>query len=178
MSDPDFWKHQYQHAWAKASQREKTIKARIFNESGEQVEFVGLGAGSAAFLSGTAASQGYQKGDADLYVVGTNIFLEVTGPQSRSVRLEDPLWIRPDKVTNARTHFPGRETWVVHWLERDGTLRVIPLDQAFFDLIDQNAFQIVHPVIRGTRETYFAVPASHPCVKSWDTLIARLKQLP
>jgi hypothetical protein len=84
MSDPDFWKHQYQHAWAKASQREKTIKARIFTESGKQVEFVGLGAGSAAFLSGTAASQGYQKGDADLYVVGTNIFLEVTGPQSRA----------------------------------------------------------------------------------------------
>ena len=178
MSDPDFWKQQYQHAWAKASEREKTIKARILNESGKQVELVGLGAGSTDFLSGTAASQGYQKGDADLYVVGTNIFLEVTGPQSKVVRLEDPLWVRPDKVTSARTHLPSHETWVVHWLERDGSLRVIPLNEAFFDLLDRNVFSIVHPVIRGVRETYLAIPASHFCVKSWDALIARLKQLP
>lgn len=178
MTDADFWKQQYQHAWEKASKREQTVKAKILNEAGKQVEFVGLGAGSTDFLSGTAASQGYQKGDADLYIVGTNIFLEVTGPQSKAVRLEDPLWIRPDKVRNARAHFPGHKTWVVHWLERDGTLRVIPLDEMFFDLLDKNVFSIVNPLIRGVRETYLAIPASHPCVKPWSALIARLKQLP
>lgn len=177
MADADFWKQRYQHSWSKAEQRERAIQERILQEAGKQVEFVGLGAGSDEYLSGSAASQGYERGGADLHIVGTNVYLEVTGPQTKSVSLSEPLWIRPDKVTNARNHFPKYDTWVIHWLERDGTVRVIHLNERFFELVDNGTFPITRQTIRGTTETYFTISASHPCVQLWSVLIQRLKML-
>lgn len=177
MSDPNFWKDQYSHTWQRASARETAIIERIKRETGRAVSPCGLGAGSDEYLSGTAASRGYEKGSADLQVLGTNIYLEVTGPQSKAVVLTAPLWIRPDKLQNARTHYPDHETWVIHWLERDGTLRVICLDGEFFRLLEKGAFKTATPLIRGARETYIEIPANSSFVQPWSALIARLSEL-
>ena len=174
--DEDYWKRLYQQSWAVADQRERAVIERIQQETGKVATFSGLGAGSAEFLSGTAASQGFEKGGADLYVVDTNIYLEVTGPQVRSVTLDKPLWLRPDKIENARAH-PEHDTWVIHWLERDGTLRVIRLDQEFFQSYDNREFPIVTPRIRGAVERYAAIPAQHRYVQPWAALITYLKKL-
>jgi hypothetical protein len=174
--DADYWKRLYQQSWAMADQRERAIIERIQREAGKIAIFVGLGAGSADFLSGTAASQGFEKGGADLQVVDTNTYLEVTGPQVKSVTRDKPLWLRPDKIDNARAH-PEHDTWVVHWLERDGTLRVIHLDQEFFQSYDKKELPIVTPRIRGAVERYVEIPAQHRYVQPWAALIGYLKKL-
>ena len=177
MNDPNFWKDQYHHTWQRASARETAIIERIKRETGRTVILCGLGAGSDQYLSGTAASYGYEKGSADLHVLGTNIYLEVTGPQSKAVPLTAPLWIRPDKLNNARIHNHEHETWIIHWLERDGTLRVIHLNGEFFEELEKGMFKTATPMIRGAREMYIEIPANSRFVKPWSTLIARLREL-
>lgn len=177
MTDADFWKRRYRHAWNTASRREQVIMERIREATGRAVVPTGLGAGSTAYLPGTAQSRGYERGGADLQVVDSNVYLEVTGPQSPHVLSTAPLWLRPDKIANARAHHPAHETWLVHWLERDGTLRVIHLDDAFFGAVDQRTLRTVTPAIRGTPETYVEIPARHPLVQPWDVLVERIKHL-
>lgn len=174
--DADYWKRLYQQSWEKADQRERAIIERIGKEAGKTVTLVGLGAGSSEFLSGTAASQGYEKGGADLQVLKTNVYLEVTGPQTRSITADKPLWVRPDKIENAKEH-ADHDTWLIHWLERDGTLRVIHFDSKFFQLYERRTFPIVRPNIRGTIETYVEISAQHSVVQPWTTLIGYLKNL-
>ncbi len=174
--DADYWKRLYQQSWDIASKREQAVIQRILQETGKIAVFVGLGAGSADFHSGTAASQGFEKGGADLQIADTNIYLEVTGPQVKSVTLDKPLWLRPDKIENAQSH-EDHDTWVVHWLERDGTLRVIHLDQQFFQSYDSNELPIVRPTIRGVTERYVEIQARHRYVKSWDVFIAYVKKI-
>ncbi len=140
MPDADYWKKLYRQAWDKSDRREREIIRRINEETGKVAIPVGLGAGSTEFLSGTAASRGYERGGADLHVAGTNVYLEVTGPQSAYVGHDAPLWVRPDKAKNAFDHPHEHETWVVHWLEKDGTLRVMDLPR----LHGQFAFKPQH----------------------------------
>ncbi len=130
----------------------------------------GLGAATSDFLSGTAASHEHERGGPDLWVVETNVFLEVTGPQTKAVSPAEPLWVRPDKLEHARTH-PEQDICVIHWLERDGTLRVIHLDQRFFGYLDRGEFPIVHPRLKGELESYCEIPANHPCVREWEVFI-------
>jgi hypothetical protein len=175
MTDFDYWKKQYQATWGKSSQREKAIAAYLSEESGKKIELVGLGAGSADFLSGSASQQGHAKGDADLIVDGTNIYLEVTGPLVPSVDERQDLWIRPDKVENAKQHSRRQETWLVHHLPKDNLIRVVPLDAEFFKALEAGDFPIVTPRIRNVQERYHAIPATHSCVKECGVLIDRLK---
>ncbi|MDQ1592882.1 MAG: hypothetical protein QOG71_3509 [Pyrinomonadaceae bacterium] len=177
MSNENFWKDQYQQSWEKANLRERRIIERIKEETGRDTLTVGLGAGSTEYLAGSAASRGLERGGADLHVSGSNIFLEVTGPQTKAVKFDAPLWIRPDKIQNARRHYPEHDTWVIHWLEKDGTLRVIQLNQEFFSALDNGEFPIVHPRIRGNIETYHEISHVHWCVKEWQYLIDHIKQL-
>lgn len=172
--DDNYWKHLYKHAWEKSSDREKAISQLIEQETGRKVVRVGLGAGSTDFLPGSAKSRGHEKGGADLSIEGTNLYLEITRPQTPNVIIEDPLWIRPDKVRNARDH-EDYETWVIHILEKDGTLRVIALDEIFFRSYDRQEFGIVHPIIRGTGETYIEIPANHKCVKPMKVLLTKIR---
>ncbi len=175
MTDTDYWKKLYKGLWQKTGEREKALALTIESLTGYKVKVVGLGAGSDDFLSGTAASRGHEKGDADLTVEGTNVSLEVTGPNV-NVPLTSPLWIRPDKITNAKLHFPEKDTWVVHCIERT-TIRVIRLDAEFFAKYEQGRFPIVNPSIRGTIETYVAVPYNDSSVQSFDVLIHYIKSL-
>lgn len=178
MSDPNYWKRRYSgDSWSIASQREQDIINRINQETGLVVVPNGLGATSTDFLPGSAQSQGFERGGADLKIEQTSIYLEVTGPQSRAVDEHAPLWIRPDKIQNARMHLNDHEVWVIHWLQRNGLLRVIQLDDAFFKFLDGGAFPLVRPRIRGTVETYREIEPGHAVVRPWQVLIDRLRQL-
>ena len=174
--DDNYWKKQYQATWKQSSQREITIAAKLTASTGKQVRPVGFGAGNAEFLSGSASSHGYTKGDADLQVVGTNIHLEVTGPLVKSVDERQGIWIRPDKLANARAVIGKVETWVLHHLPKNDLVRVVPLDVDFYRALDAGEFPVATPRIRGAQERYQAIPANHQCVKPLTVLIQRLKQ--
>jgi hypothetical protein len=177
MADPDYWKNQYKgNSWEIASRRAAEIISLIKRTTKKNVVPVGLGEGSTEFLPGNAKNYGHEKGEADLHVSDTNIYIEITGPQTKSVTADAALWIRPDKIENAHSHYPKHETWVVHYLERDGTKRVIRLNKNFFRLVDNAEFQTVTPNIRGAQETYIEIPADHECVQPWEVLIERIKK--
>ncbi|MHA1381319.1 MAG: hypothetical protein ACTSRG_23370 [Candidatus Helarchaeota archaeon] len=175
MSDPDYWKKRYSPLWGKSSSREKTIKKIIEDETGATLVDSGLGAGSKNFFPGPAVEHGYHKGDADYDIPDKKIRIEVTGPLVKNITQDQPLWIRPDKIENARKHLPDEETWVVHHLMRDNTIRVVNLDDDFFKRLDRGDFELIHPYIRGTEETYYLILASDPCVREFDVLIDRIK---
>lgn len=175
MSDPNFWKDQYQHSWSQSQQKEHMIARRIEAETGHNVVPIGLGAGSDQYLPGTAKAQGFERGGADLQIDGTNIVLEVTGPLSKRVGPQSPLWLRPDKVSSARAHHPDLETWVIHHLAQNGLMRVICLNDDFFRYQDMGVFPMVQPTIRGARETYLEIPSNHSVIQPWQALINRLK---
>jgi hypothetical protein len=177
LTDSDYWKRRYEHSWKKAASKEEAIINLIKTETGLDAVPIGLGATSDEFLSGSASSYGFERGGADLEIVGTNIHLEVTGPLSKSVKPEAPLWIRPDKVSSADRARPAIETWVIHHLAYNNLLRVVPLDGVFFGHYKAGHFKIAHPFIRGTRETYLELSAQHVCVRPWAALIERLQEI-
>ena len=173
MTDTDYWKKLYQGLWKKTGEREKALAQTIENLTGHKVKIVGLGAGSDDFLSGTAVSHGHEKGDADMTVESTNISLEVTGPNIH-VPSTAPLWIRPDKIKNAKLHFRKKDTWVVHCVERT-TIRVIRLDAEFFAKYQRGRYEIVNRRIRGAMETYVSIPHDDVCVRDFEVLIDHIK---
>ena len=177
MTDDDYWKEQYKATWGQSAQREINIAKILEQQSGKKIKPVGLGAGSADYFSGSAASHGHVKGDADLQVVDTNIYLEVTGPLVMFVDEYQDLWVRPDKVANAKERGAEHEIWVVHHLPKKDLLRVIPLGTEFWTALAAGSFPIVSPTIRGVRERYHALPATHSCVKAFSVLVERLKSV-
>ena len=98
--DKNYWKEAYKEYWEISSKKEIFVKELIESKTGVKTLEVGLGAGSEDFLSGSASDYGLTKGDADLYVIIPDTYVEVTGPNI-SVKPEDTLWIRPDKVKNS-----------------------------------------------------------------------------
>ena len=78
--DKNYWKEAYKEFWEVSSRKEVFVKELIKKETGFTVLEVGLGAGTKDFLSGSAADHGLVKGDADLYVVGADAYVEITGP--------------------------------------------------------------------------------------------------
>lgn len=174
MYDHNYWKEAYKDKWDKSDTRERTIQKLIQEQTGKDVKPVGFGTGTANFLSGSAESYGYEKGDADLEVVDTNIKIEVTGPLVDSVPYTSELWIRPDKIENARKHLEDHDTWVVHCLGNTGIIRVIRLDREFFESYDKDKFKTVHPFIGGKRETYAAILHNDNSVQDLGALITEI----
>lgn len=121
--DYNFWKKKYAFLWDKSSSREEKVKTIIEQETGMSVEYFGTGAGSTEFLDGKSVA----KGVPDLHVVGTDIYIEVTGPFSDKVNAGEPLWFRPDKLNYAYAkrfetneffvnNFKGAGVWyVIHF---------------------------------------------------------------
>lgn len=175
MPDENYWKDAYSDKWGESHEREIAVAARIIEETGLQLEAFGLGAGSSDYLAGSADSQGFERGDPDFHIIGTDIYIEVTGPLSSRVRQGDPLWIRPDKVEAARRHLPERRTYVVHCLDQDGLMRVIPLGEGFFRKVDSLEYPIETRFIRGRRERYMVVPSKSGVVRSWTDFIEFLQ---
>ena len=175
MSD-DFWKEAYKGLWPAASKREEALAQFIQSTTGYEAKLNGLGAGTDEFLHGSAAHNGYEKGDADFQVTDTNIFLEITGPLSDKVGANQPLWFRPDKIVNARNNIlKNHDTFLVHNCPMGNVWRVIHIDSNFLNRIDAGIYPIVHKYIRGNRETYYEIPANDDCIFDISFLIEYIK---
>jgi len=168
MPDKQYWKDRYKQTWADSEKKEKYVVDRLKSDTGLEAVVVGFGAGSTEYIRGAAVDHGYEKGDADLQIVGTNHYLEVTGPFSSRVSRADPLWIRPDKIENAKNNLHRHTTFLIHVLASTGEMRVIALDASFMKLFDRGEFKVVSPSIRGSVETYIEVPAGHAVVWQWN----------
>ncbi len=174
-SDKDYWKRKYKDSWEMTAAKEEMVKEHLEKHGGCRLIPHGLGSLSRDFLPGNAESQGYKKGDPDFLVEGTNILIEVTGPNT-DVPIDAALWVRPDKIKNAISD-ETRQHWIVHVMLREKLLRVIRIDHDFKFKYDRNEFKVVNPIIRGVRETYVEIPASCPCVQPIDILVAEIKAI-
>lgn len=169
--DNNYWKNAYKDTWDAFAKREEFMIDWIRNNTGLEAVPIGLGAGSDEFIDGSAAENGLDKGDADLHIVNTNIYVEVTGPLSDKVSVYSPLWFRPDKFNNAvRNARKGHDTFFAHHCPSKDLWRVIHIDNELIQRLFNQEFNIVHPIIRGRQETYVEIPAKDRCVKTIDFL--------
>jgi hypothetical protein len=169
MNNNDFWKEQYRNTWEKSALRENLVQSLIEQQASCGINQIGLGAGSTEFLSGSASSHGLDKGGSDLQVNGTNIFIEVTGPQVY-IHPSKPLWLRPDKIEYAEKN-RERDCFVVHCNFDNSLMRIIHLDNNFFINYRGGNFALATPIIRGVRETYVEIQSSNTSIKTMDFLI-------
>ncbi len=169
--DNNYWKNAYKDTWDASAKREEFMIDWIRNNTGLEAVPIGLGAGSDEFIEGSAAENGLDKGDADLHIVNTNIYVEVTGPLSDKVSVYSPLWFRPDKFNNAvRNARKGHDTFFAHHCPSKDLWRVIHIDNELIQRLFNQEFNIVHPIIRGRQETYVEIPANDQCVRQIDFL--------
>lgn len=176
MNNEDFWKHKYKQIWDETSKKEEKIKTLIETECNCKCAFVGLGAGSTDFLNGFATKRGYQKGQSDLMIQGTNIYVEVTGTDVAHVTSEADLWIRPDKIWYAINN-PEKDCWVVHVLKNLSLIRVIHLNEEFKEKFVAKNFMIIHPFVQlsKTTETYVSIPANSEHVEDIESFFRTIR---
>lgn len=141
----------------------------------KKVSDFGLGAGSADYIDGSARKNGYQKGDADLVVNGTNIFIEVTGPLVSSVKESDPLWFRPDKFDNAINN-SEHDVFFAHNCMSTNLWRVIHVESELKRRYENNEFSRVQKYIRGNLECYIEIAANDNCLRKLDYLVEYIKR--
>lgn len=165
------FKNKYADTWVTTKEKERYVADFIRKNGGVEVEFSGFGAGDTTFYQGSAEDYGFEKGDPDLHIEGTNIYIEVTGQidvQNIDHIYED-LWFRPDKILNAISH-PEKETWLCHVFRffddkaqrvRNIT-RLILVDEVFISNFEEGRFAIreVHTK-RGGEETFVAISADY-----------------
>lgn len=164
--DNNYWKNAYKDTWDISSKREEFMINWIRDNTDLKAVPAGLGAGSDEFISGSAAENGLEKGDADLHIVNTNVYVEVTGPLSDKVSVYSPLWFRPDKFYNAvQNAKKGHDTFFLHHCPSENHWRVIHIDKEMIQRLFNKEFKMVFPIIRGRQEKYVEVPANDPCVK-------------
>lgn len=153
--DYNYWKNKYSFLWENSASREEMVKTIIEKETGMEVEYFGTGAGTTDFIDGKSK----EKGNPDLHVKGTDIYIEVTGPFSDRVRAGSPLWFRPDKLNYAYTHRFETNEFLVNNFKNAGIWYVIHFDDdtiAYSEqaMINKDDYKLVQPNIRGTKEKY------------------------
>jgi hypothetical protein len=79
------------------------------------------------------------------------------------------------KIAHAIDH-PENDHWVVHVLRKNFHIRTVHITDDFKEDYKKNRFEIVHPTIRGTEETYAAVPADSKYVKEIQPLFEAVKK--
>lgn len=169
--DSNYWKNAYKGTWDASSRRELYMVQWIKESTGLEAEVTGLGAGTSTFINGSASQNGYVKGDADLHIKNTNIYIEVTGPLSKTVSVMRPLWFRPDKFNNAvQNARKGHDTFFVHHCPSENVWRVIHIDEKLIARLFKHEFNIIEPIINGRKERYVEVPANDSCVKPIEFL--------
>lgn len=172
----DYWKDAYRDTWADSSKREKRLMDHLEKLAGVKCVESGLGAGSSEYISGSAARNGYQKGDADFWIEGTNVYIEVTGPLMKTVKSSAALWFRPDKLNNAIKN-SDHDVFLAHHCMSADLWRVIHIDREFKQRFREYQFKVVTPYIRGRRERYVEIEATDKCVRELDYLVAYLKRI-
>jgi len=174
--DENYWKDAYQDTWDESSKRENRLKAYIEKLTGMKCEESGLGAGTSQYISGSAARNGYQKGDADLSIQGTSIYIEVTGQLVKTVQPTAPLWFRPDKLNNAIKN-SEHDVFLAHHCMSVDLWRVIHVDQKFKQRFRNYEFKVVTPCIRGRRERYVEIETNDRCIQDLDYLVAYINRI-
>lgn len=174
--DKNYWKNAYKNSWSLSSKREIELSKIVEEKTEKKILVNGLGATSDEFFTGSAKDNGFEKGEPDLLVENTNIYLEVTGPLSNSVGPDKPLWFRPDKIENARNHLYDHDTFLVHNCPASNLWRVIHLDTDFFQSFKQSPYQIVTPLINRRKEKYIEIPSNDAHIKSLSYLLDYIKQ--
>lgn len=149
MGDSEFWKRKYKDLWPAGTKREKKF-VDLFKSWG----LTPIPFGFEALSTDYNPKSPKEKGKPDFYIEIDNEkkYYEVTGSNVSSVRPQYDLWIRPDKVDYVLKH--NIEGYACHIL--DNFYNLI----RFIDLTSIEERRIVHPVIRGTRETYLAIAPS------------------
>lgn len=100
----NYWKDRYQGTWDRSAQREAKLAEYLEQKTGLQIESSGLGAQSTEYIPGSAAKNGFEKGDADLHVVGTNVYT------SKLRVLWKRTWDRNGRCGSVRTRSKMRST--------------------------------------------------------------------
>lgn len=172
--DENHWKKRYGKDWAKASCRELRFKSLAEEATGCTLLFNGLGAGTTEFISGSAAKNGYEKGAPDLKVDGCNTFIEVTGPLVNSVKPNEDLWFRPDKIDHA-IKAAHEDVFLVHHCPSADLWRVIHVDVTFIDNYKRGEYPVEqHKTEKGT-ERFAAVSAKDEHVRPIEELYRYIK---
>lgn len=170
--DSNYWKRRYEGTWEASSKKEKAFRRLFSDKVHGQLINTGLGSESTSFIGGSASDNGSEKGLADFRLLGTNIFIEVTGPFSEQLMPDKPLWVRPDKIENARQHSGEHQTFVAHYCPAAHLWRCIRLDEDFFQRYLDGAFKtIAVNTQHAHRETYVEIPAQDRSVWSLDYLL-------
>ncbi len=145
MRDPEYWKRLYKHLWKNGN-----IREGMFVELAHNWGLVAVKFGFEAESSDYNPNSPDEKGKPDYYIdVGNErIYFEVTGTDVSSITPEMDLWVRPDKIDYVERH--NINGYVCHILNnRYNKIRFINLNNIDYRVI-------VHPFIRGIRETYVA----------------------
>lgn len=182
MKDKDFWKRQYADKWDFSSVRESNFKEYIEKQTGFELRYFGEGAGSTEFLHGSAEDNGSEKGAPDLWVVGTDIYIEVTGSFSPNTKAGDDIWFRPDKLNYAYNHLYDSNEFLANNFAKAGEWYVIHYDDELQSDVDSKRpanedYQKITAKIRGVKETYISIHSNNPNVKTLDDLIAYLRSV-
>ncbi len=176
--DKDFWKNgRYKNKWKDSTERENALRDYLMYRTKRNISLVGLGAGTTDYISGSARENGHEKGDPDLRVDGTNIYIEVTGPLTDKVGVTKPLWFRPDKINNAVRH-PEHDVFLAHHCMAANLWRVVHVDEEFKRRFRAYEFPVTTPVIDGCRERYIEVSAKDGCLRDLEYLINYIRQSP
>lgn len=172
----NFWKDAYKDTWPESSKREKRLMAYLEKMIGIKCSESGLGAGSTAYISGSAERNGYQKGDADFFIEGTNVYIEVTGPLVKAVQSSESLWFRPDKLNNAIRN-SNHDVFLAHHCMSVDLWRIIHVDQEFKQRFLEHQFKVTPKKIRGNWERYVEIEATDRCVRKLDYLVEYLRRI-
>tara|TARA_R110000772_G_scaffold17946_3_gene50009 strand:+ start:152147 stop:152701 length:555 start_codon:yes stop_codon:yes gene_type:complete len=172
-TNDNFWKNAYKELWGKADIKEREVKTLIESLLDTEIIFYGLGAGETTLIEGSAKDNGYEKGDADLYIEKYDTFIEVTGPMIK-VSETDTLWIRPDKITNSinkKDNSIGKHHFIIHVANlRNGKTiyRAIKSGRNLRQAYRDKTVKMIYPYIRGISETYVEIPYNHDSVYNME----------
>lgn len=182
MTGKDYWKKSYEPMWDESSKREEEFKAIIESQTGLKLEPAGLGAESTEYIKGSASDNGYEKGSADYHVVGTNIYIEVTGSFSKYTKDGDPIWFRPDKIENAKMHLGDHDTFLANNFKYANMWYIIHYTNEFDEYsreanIKGTDCQLISKNIRDKEEHFIEIKSSNPYIMNLNDLIEYLKQV-
>ena len=99
--DENYWKDAYQDTWDESSKREKRLKVYLERLTGMKCEESGLGAGSSQYISGSAARNGYQKGDSPKYFYENQVLNDTLANAVNKLTTEEAIKVN-DILTKLR----------------------------------------------------------------------------
>jgi len=146
--DKEYWKKRYKDKWEEGNRREEIVKTLLESWGFEVVNF-----GFEALSTQYNPDSPDEKGKPDFFIEydKNRIFFEVTGTSVGSVTPEAQIWLRPDKVEYVKKH--EVKAYCIHVLDKYELIR-------FIDMHKIIGMKLIHPTIRGTRETYYEIDPS------------------